>query len=334
MNETQKVQKKTNHKIQLVMVVTAILFAVPSLIYDIQNKTMLNYPTNWTFLMEHTLNLDATTGLILFLIAFVFFTAIYFVMIKKEAQIFKSKKQIFYFLIVISCFFTIMVPFGSKDIFAYIGNGWIGAHYEENPYQMSIGEVQEKYEAKQDPMFQNVAPVWIYEKVTYGPISTMLATLFSYLSFGKIDVAICIFKMANLLFHLGSCCLVYQITKKRKFLVLYGLNPVILLEGLTDAHNDLWLVFFLLLAMYFASRKKNLILTTLCVALATAIKYVAILILPFLVFSIVNKQDIKTRFRACVKAGIVFVAMLVICYLPYMRDIGVFAGLFLQQRKV
>ena len=34
------------------------------------------------------------------------------------------------------------------------------------------------------------------------------------------------------------------------------------------------------------------------------------------------------------KAGILFVAMLVICYLPYMRDFGVFTGLFLQQRKI
>ncbi len=334
MNETQKSQKKIGHKIQLVMMVTAILFALPSVIYYTQNKTILNYPASWTFLMEHTLNLDATTGLILFLIAFVFFTAIYFVMIKKQAQVFKSEKQIFYLIIVISCFFMLMIPFGSKDVFAYIGNGWIGAHYQENPYQMSVGEVQEKYQASQDVMFENVAPVWRYEKVTYGPVFTMLVTVFSYFSFGNIDLAFCIFKIANLCIHLGCCWFVYQITKKRKFLILYGLNPVVLLEGLTDVHNDLWLVFLLLLAIFFASKKKNLNLTILCLSLATAIKYVAILVLPFLVLSIVKKQEIKARIGACMKAGILFVAMLVICYLPYMRDFGVFTGLFLQQRKI
>lgn len=270
----------------------------------------------------------------LFLIAFVFFNAIYFVMIKKEAQIFKNKKQIFYFIIVISCFFMLMLPFGSKDVFAYIGNGWIGAHYQENPYAISMGEVQEKYQMKQDPMFQNVAPVWLYEKVTYGPLSTMLVTLFSYLSFGKIDIAFGIFKVANLLLHLGSCYLVYQITKKRKFLVLYGLNPVILLEGLTDVHNDLWLVFLLLLSLYFAKRKKNWVLTTIGVALATAVKYVAILILPFLVIEVAKKQNLKGRIGVCIKAGILFVVTIFVCYLPYVKDSSVFAGLFLQQRKI
>lgn len=61
MNETQKDQKKTAHKAQLFMLLTAILLAMPSMIYDIQNKTILNYPASWTFLMENTLHLDATT---------------------------------------------------------------------------------------------------------------------------------------------------------------------------------------------------------------------------------------------------------------------------------
>lgn len=237
-------------------------------------------------------------------------------------------------ILMVSFVFMLMVPYSSKDIFAYIGNGWIGAHYHENAYQMSIGEVQEKYQEQQDEMFQKVAPVWLYERVTYGPLWTMLMTLFSFLSFGNIDVALCIFKVANLLVHLSCCYLIFKITGKRKFVVLYGLNPVILLEGLVGVHNDLWLVFFVLLGIYFARQKKSLFLTTVSVALATAVKYVAILILPFLVIYIVRKADLKHRIGGCMKAGCVFVGTLVICYLPYIKDFGILAGVFLQQRKI
>ncbi len=228
----------------------------------------------------------------------------------------------------------LIVPYSSKDVFAYIGNGWIGAHYHENPYQMSIGEVQEKYQAQQDGMFQKVAPVWLYERVTYGPLSTLLVTVFSGLSLGNIDVALCLFKVVNWLVHLGCCYLIFKITGKRKFVVLYGLNPVILLEGLADVHNDLWLVFFVLLAMYFARQKKSLVLTTVSVGLATTVKYVAVLILPFLVIYLVRKADLKHRIIGCIKAGCVLVGTLFVCYVPYMRDFGVLAGVFLQQRKI
>lgn len=61
MNEIQVRQQKKNRAILSEIVVIAILFAIPSILFYIKNKTILNYSGGWTFLMENTLRFDATT---------------------------------------------------------------------------------------------------------------------------------------------------------------------------------------------------------------------------------------------------------------------------------
>ena len=98
-------------------------------------------------------------------------------------------------------------------------------------------------------------------------------------------------------------------------------------------HNDIFIILFILLAIYFTIRKKNLFIAVAFVALATAIKYLAILILPFIVLYYVRKKDIKDRIKYCIICGIEYIAIIAIIYLIYMKDLSVFAGLFMQQGK-
>ena len=114
---------------------------------------------------------------------------------------------------------------------------------------------------------------------------------------------------------------------------MFALNPLILFEGLANVHNDLFLVFFMLLAVYFITKKKNLFLAVLCIAVATAIKYLSILALPFVIIYCLKNEKMKTRIIKTVLCAIEFIAILMAFYVIYVRDISVLSGIFIQQNK-
>lgn len=134
--------------------------------------------------------------------------------------------------------------------------------------------------------------------------------------------------------HLVNCYLIYKISHKKLFTCLYGLNPFILIEGIACVHNDLFVVLFILLAMYFLTKKKNLVLTVTFLAMATAIKYFAIILLPFVIIYYFRKETPWKRFTRCIQYGILFLIVLAIPYLFYVRDFQVLSGLLVQQEKL
>ena len=100
-------------------------------------------------------------------------------------------------------------------------------------------------------MYNKVANCWRYETVVYGPLWTLICKLLTSISFGNIDVALAIFKGTNLIVHLINCLLIWKITHKKKFVLIYGTNPAILFEALSNVHNDIFIVLFILLAIQF-----------------------------------------------------------------------------------
>lgn len=330
--ESKKVKLKDKILIELFIIVSAV-FAIPSILYLIQNKTIYKFYYVWTFFFKKpdTGNeklLNAIMIVALFSIIFL----LYFLIIKKHKKIFKNKKSIFILIITVSLLFLVIIPYTSTDVYSYIANGWSGAHYHENPYYVSTGEIAEKYQVS-DQMFNKVANCWRFEKVVYGPLWTSICTALSWLSFGNIDIALLIFKLANLAVHLINCILIYKITKKNLFVIIYGLNPFILFETLANVHNDIFIVLFILLAIYFVYNKKNLFLAVAFVAMATAIKYLAILILPFIVLYAVKDKKIKERIMCCIFAGIEYIAIIALFYVFYLQDLNVLSGLLVQQGK-
>lgn len=259
-------------------------------------------------------------------------TIFYYLLIKHRSKIFRTKKQMIFFIILIACIFTCMIPHSVKDVYSYIGCGWTAAHYEENPYFMSAQQVQEKYHI-QDAMYEKIANVWKNEPMIYGPLWTLISTVLTFLSFGNPILALYLFKIFNLMMHLLTCLFIYKITKKKMLVLLYGLNPVILLEGLMDAHNEIFMITLIIIAIYYTIRKKNLWLSVLFIALATAVKYFAILILPFLVIYLLREKTIGKRIGYCSLAGIEFLGILFIFFSIYFQDFNFLNVFAIQQNK-
>ena len=75
----------------------------------------------------------------------------------------------------------------------------------------------------------------------------------------NINICLFIFKLLNVIIHISNCYLIYKISKKQIFSIIYGLNPFILIECIGNVHNDVLIVFLVLLSIYFLLKKKNIL---------------------------------------------------------------------------
>ena len=322
-----------NKKWLLLFITVVICFAMPSIIYLAKNQSIYNFIYQWTFIFKIPKTISTKwINTICFICLMSIMFILYMLVVKHCNKIFENKKQLIITICIISVLFALIIPYTSTDVYSYIANGWSDSHYHENPYYKSVGQVSDEYHVR-DQMQNKIANCWRYETVVYGPLWTLICKLLTSISFGNIDVALAIFKGTNLIVHLINCILIWKITHKKKFVLIYGANPAILFEALSNVHNDIFIVLFILLAIYFVTKKKNLMLSVAFVAMATAIKYLGILILPFIILYHLRKKNILEKIKYCVLYGLEFIVILVGFYAIYVKDLNIFAGLFIQQSK-
>ena len=142
-----------------------------------------------------------------------------------------------------------------------------------------------------------------------------------------------IFKLFNILIHMLCCFFIWKITKRKILVVLYGLNPLILFEGLSNVHNDILVVLFIIVSIYFLKNRKQIIPAIIFLALATTVKYYAILFVPFITIYYLKKLNLKERILYCCRLASIFLIVIVLIYSMYIRDVEVFKGLITQQSK-
>ena len=99
-------------------------------------------------------------------------------------------------------------------------------------------------------------------------------------------------------------------------------------------HNDIIVVFFVLLSIYFLIKKKNIYLSILFLALATGIKYFTILLLPIIILYHFRKEEkLSIRFLRCVQYGVIFALFIMLEYLVYFRDYQILFAMIVQTQK-
>ncbi len=325
---------KNNICIKITFIVLCLMFSIPSIKYYLEKGTIFKFDRYYQFLLN---NIDIKIQTICYLIVLGLITITYFLIIKNRKKLFKDFKSIMIFITIVSIIFIIVIPFISSDIFYYLGIGRLDGVYNQNPYYVTIKEFIDNSSNNFDydkVLIQGYDNVWSDTTVVYGPVWTLICRIIATMSLGNIDIGLTIFKIINVLIHLGNCYLLYKISNKKIFPLLYGINPFILIEGIAHVHNDIFVIFFVLLGFYFLIKRKNLILSILFIALATAIKYFTILLLPFVIIYHFRGKEPKERFLKCIEYGLIFVVILLSCYLLYIKDIEVFKGLVVQNEKI
>lgn len=330
-------QNQNNKVIKILFILTSIVFAMPSIAYLVKKETVLEFGPYFQFLYEAPVSRVGQTWLYIFLLTIL--TILYVKLLKKRENIFSNTKKMFLYITIIALIFVAVLPFTCSDIFYYLGIGRIDSTYHQNPYYTTIKEFVEQgdngeYLKTDTVLAQGYQNDWSDSTVVYGPVWTLVCKAVAGISFGNIDFALLVFKLVNVLVHVCNCYFMYKISHKKVFTLLYGLNPFILIEGIACVHNDIFVVFFLLLACYYLRKKKNLVLTVSFLAMATAIKYFAIILLPFVIIYYFRNEKPWKRFGRCLQYGLLFLMVLAIPYLFYVQDTQVLSGLFIQQGKL
>lgn len=335
MAETKK--NTRNNLIKFLFIIASILFAMPSVIYLIQKKTVYQFGPYFQFLYD--MPVSRATQTLLYILLLTILSILYFAIIKNRKDLFRSAKKMFLFIAIIALIFVAVLPFLSSDIFYYLGIGRLDSTYHQNPYYTTIKvfveqENNSNYCQTDTILAQGHTNTWADSTVVYGPVWTLICKLVAGLSFGNIDFGLLIFKLVNVLVHLCNCYLIYKISHKKIFTLLYGLNPFILIEGIACVHNDMFVSLFMLIALYFLVKRKNLVASVVFLAMATAIKYFAIILLPFIVIYYFREEKPLKRLGRCIQYGVLFLIILIIPYLFYIQDGQVLSGLVTQQEKV
>ena len=114
---------------------------------------------------------------------------------------------------------------------------------------------------------------------------------------------------------------------------MYGLNPVILFHMITNVHNDVYVVMFLLLTIYFTIKRKNIWIALTMLAISVTIKYLTILFFPFLVLYFVQDKKIWMKFLYGFKYFVFLLIIILIPYLFYIKDLSILKAMLIQGDK-
>src|SRR3989344_903389 len=131
-------------------------------------------------------------------------------------------------------------PAFSHDIFNYLFDARIVTKYGLSPWQ---------YKALDFPADTWIRFMrWTHRASVYPPVWIGISLIPSWLGMGKFILTLGLFKAIVAAAYLGCCKLIYKL--KPQALVLFALNPLVIIEALVNGHMELVMIFFGLLAIY------------------------------------------------------------------------------------
>ena len=203
-----------------------------------------------------------------------------------------------------------------SDLPSYINIGWQQARYGLNPYVHPVAEVPDLLH---DPMIQ---PIWLDNPCPYGFTYALLCGVLVSVGRGNPQLIMVLFKVVDF----AACALIaYLIVATRGklgrhqhnfALYLFLWNPLVVLEFLANAHNDILMAVFVMLAMYAAACESWAAVLPLLMA-GSLIKYSCALIVPFVLVQMVRQRKLREVWLGGLMAAGVFL----LSGAPYLGDI-------------
>jgi len=203
------------------------------------------------------------------------------------------KKRLSIKYLAVSTFFATAIlipsyPFLSSDLFNYMFDAKIITTYHLNPYSYK------PLDFPNDDWIRFMR--WTHRYSPYGPLWLIYSTLPSILGFGKFMLTFLLFKIFIGIFHILNTILIYKIIQKFKNNLsifgsaIYALNPVFLIEGVTNAHNDIVHIFLIILSVYFLTNSKYFFSTTAIIT-GIFVKYLSLLSSIALIYSNLTRTN-------------------------------------------
>jgi hypothetical protein len=219
--------------------------------------------------------------------------------------------------------FLFMAPFDALDIYDNIFHGRIVGIYAASPYRQLIADFPH------DPLYKY--PRWKKSPSAYGPVWEMLAGGTAWLAGNGIVANILAFKILPGIFHLASIAaavlFLRRIEPQRALsgALLLGWNPVVLYETWGNGHNDVAMIFWVLLAAVLINQKRYT-LGALSLVMGALIKFIPLLLIPaVLLLGYRSLVKFATRLWFILRTSFAALAITIIAYFPFWNGFASFS---------
>jgi hypothetical protein len=195
-------------------------------------------------------------------------------------------------------------PMWLTDVFNYIGYVRLGARHGLNPYAHFLQSVPH------DPSFRWVT--WPKFHSPYGPLFLAGSWPVAWLS---VPSALWVYKVATALASLGCIALVARLAQQLRrpvvpAILFVGLNPLWLVYGVGGAHNDMFMLLFVLGGLLLALRGREG-LGAGAIVLGAGIKATGGILLPFLFIGAKHRKQVVIGAAA---AGALIIAAVLVFF--------------------
>lgn len=224
------------------------------------------------------------------ILAALFSCSIFFMILTKRQKL--QRKTVWGLLLFTAVLLTFSYNAFSYDLFNYIFDAKIITHYFQNPY------VHMALDFPKDPMLSFMH--WTQRTYPYGPVWLAVTVPLSFVGLQYFLPTFYLFKLLASVSYLVTAWVIEKILDKTDDkeslfgLSLFAFSPLVIIEGLVSAHNDMVMVEFSSLALLaFVNRKS--IRSFLLLFLSIGVKFATAVLLPLWIigFFVKKKGDVQ-----------------------------------------
>ncbi len=240
-------------------------------------------------ILAKVLRVNSIPTLFLFIIIFVlfYFYAKTLRRLTHETDARETKRVIVTFSLIFMAISIFSFPSLSTDVFDYVASNRVLFVHNSNPW------LHAPVEFPTDEFIYLGS--WKFRASVYGPVQFVFSSLVHTIAQDNLIGNIIGFKIMNAAFFLASITIIKKwLEKYSSDSVVFGLaifawNPLVHIEILGNAHNDIIMGFFSLLCMYFLFEKK-VIKGAIALSLAILAKVTAVIFIPVIAIWMFQKQ--------------------------------------------
>ena len=232
----------------------------------------------------------------------------FYLMILRRVHEKKIDKQTIWFLTITT---TLILTFSynafSYDLFNYMFDAKIVTYYNQNPY------VHKALDFPGDPMLSFMH--WTHRLYPYGPTWLGLTVPLS-IGIKFFLPTFFLFKILMSLSFLGTVFFIGKILQKLSSkdelfgVAFFALNPLVIVESLVSAHNDIVMMFFAIWALYLLMSKKY-VRSIILFILSIGVKFATAFLVPvFLLIYFFKKRNKRLNWE------ILFSAIAILMVVP------------------
>jgi hypothetical protein len=210
-------------------------------------------------------------------------------------------------------------PFGASDIFDNIMHGRILGIYHANPF------IQAPVNFSTDPFYLYAG--WKYYPSMYGPLWELMAGGVARLAGNGFFQNVLAFKLLPAAFLAGSVAVTAVILRRAASqralpgVWLLAWNPVVLTETIGTGHNDMAMVFFVLLAVWAISRERYSLSVAALIA-GALVKFLPVLLVPAAGWLALHDLDgLRAKLRFLLMAGSISLGLIIAAYAPLWQGL-------------